>query len=132
MFSRIFSTRMTGARISTGRTFRIRFYRFPLLPSVNCYYGALKKLWGVERVTALEARLAAVVVIPYDVDVCRAYARLKCEAKTAAGTDRVVGSNDLWVASCAIRHGLPLVSNNRKHFEGLPGLRPISQDLSSH
>ncbi len=92
------------------------------------YYGAVKKQWGVGRVAALETRLAAVVVIPYDIDVCRAYAKLKGEAKTAKGTDRVVGANDLWVASCAIRHGLPLVSNNRKHFEGLPGLRLISQD----
>lgn len=96
------------------------------------YYGAVKKRWGAERVAALEARLAAVVVIPYDIDVCRAYAKLKCDAKTTAGTDRVVGANDLWIASCAIRHGLPLVSNNRKHFEGMPGLHLISQDLSSH
>jgi predicted nucleic acid-binding protein len=36
------------------------------------YYGAVKKLWGAERVAVLEARLASVVVIPYDVDVCRA------------------------------------------------------------
>jgi tRNA(fMet)-specific endonuclease VapC len=83
-------------------------------------------------VAVLEARLAAVVVIPYDIEVCRTYAKLKNEAKTATGTDRVVGANDLWIAACAIRHGLPLVSNNRKHFEGLPGIRLISQDLSSH
>jgi tRNA(fMet)-specific endonuclease VapC len=96
------------------------------------YYGAVKKLWGGERMVVLEARLAAVVVIPYDIDVCRAYAKLKNGAKTATGTDRVVGANDLWIAACAIRHGLPLVSNNRKHFEELPGLQLISQDLASH
>jgi len=49
------------------------------------YYGAVKKLWGAERVAVLEARLAAVVVIPYDISVCRAYAKLKNDAKTAQG-----------------------------------------------
>ncbi len=97
------------------------------------YCGAVKKLWGVERLAVLEARLAAVVVIPYDIEVCKAYAKLKNEAKTATGTDRAVGANDLWIAACAIRHhGLPLISNNRKHFERLPGLQLISQDLASH
>jgi tRNA(fMet)-specific endonuclease VapC len=95
------------------------------------YCGAAKRQWGAERVAALEARLATIVVIPYDIEVYRAYATLKGEAKTATGTDRFVGANDLWIAACAIRHELPLVSNNRKHFEGLPGLRLISQDLSS-
>lgn len=59
------------------------------------YYGAVKRRWGAERMAVLEARLKAVVVIPYDREVCRAYANLKSEAKTATGTDRVVGANDL-------------------------------------
>jgi predicted nucleic acid-binding protein len=95
------------------------------------YYGAVKKQWEAERAAILEARLAAVVVIPYGIDVCRAYTMLKNEAGRATGAARVVGANDLWIAACAIRPGLPLISNNRKHFEGLPGLRLISQDLAS-
>jgi tRNA(fMet)-specific endonuclease VapC len=36
------------------------------------------------------------------------------------------GDNDLWTAALAIRWELPLVSHNRKHFEGIPGLTLIT------
>jgi hypothetical protein len=39
----------------------------------------------------------------------------------------VVATNDLWIASSAIRHGIPLISNNRKHFEKIPTLILISE-----
>lgn len=67
------------------------------------------------------------VVIPYDIEICRSYARLKNGIKTASGSDRVIGANDLWIAACAVRHGLPLISNNRKHFEAIPELILISE-----
>ena len=91
------------------------------------YYGAVKRRWGNRRMAILDARLRSVVIVPYDIDVCRAYARIKNNAKTDSGTDRVVGANDLWIAACAVRHGLPLISNNRKHFEGLPEVTLISE-----
>jgi tRNA(fMet)-specific endonuclease VapC len=91
------------------------------------HYGALKKKWGSRRLAVLNARMKAVVVIPYDIEVCREYARIKIEAKTLAGTDRTIGANDLWIAACARHHDLPLISNNRKHFEGLPGIILISE-----
>lgn len=34
----------------------------------------------------------------------------------------LIADNDLWIAACAIRHSIPLVSNNFKHFDGIPGL----------
>jgi hypothetical protein len=71
--------------------------------------------------------LKAVVIIPYDIEVCKTYARLKNDLKTPSGSDRVIGANDLWIAACAVRHGLPLISNNRKHFDGIPGLALICE-----
>jgi hypothetical protein len=72
-------------------------------------------------------RLQAVVIIPYDIEICKEYARLKNGMKNPSGSDRVVGANDLWIAACATRHGLSLISNNRKHFEGTPGLKLICE-----
>ena len=83
------------------------------------YFGAKRRAWGERKVADLKDRLRAVAIVPYDVDVCLAYAEIKaaCEAK---GTS--VADNDLWIAACAIRHSIPLVSNNYKHFKVIPGL----------
>ena len=91
------------------------------------YSGAIKKNWAIERLNLLEAQLRTVVIIPYDLEICKTYAKIKNELKTASGSSRVIGANDLWIAACAIRHRLPLITNNRQHFEGIPGLDVISE-----
>jgi predicted nucleic acid-binding protein len=88
--------------------------------------GAQLAGWGAKRIAGLEALLRTVVIIPYDLDVCRAYAKL-CALKQPNGTARTIAANDRWIAACAIRHGVPLVSNNRRHYEGIPGLTLISE-----
>ena len=91
------------------------------------YAGAAKAKWAADRIEALEQKLKLFVKVPFDSEVCRVYGKLKYGCKTADGSHRVVASNDLWIASCAIRHRIPLVSNNRKYFEGIPGLNLISE-----
>jgi predicted nucleic acid-binding protein len=81
-------------------------------------YGAEKRGWGAARRAELEARLRAAVVIPFDAEVCRAYAR----ARAALPAGYVVAANDLWIAACALRHAMPLLTNNRRHFEQIGGL----------
>ena len=49
---------------------------------------------------------------------------LKAEL-SAAG--HCVENNDLWIAACAVRHSLPLITNNRSHFEKIPRLSIISE-----
>ena len=34
---------------------------------------------------------------------------------------------DAWVAATALRHSLPLVTHNRRHFEHIPGIQSISE-----
>lgn len=95
------------------------------------YAGYRKKIskgeWKETQMAILEARLTMVVVVPYDIEVCRTYGILKSTLKNTDGSDRVVASNDLWIAACAVRHSLTLVTNNRKHFTGIPGLKIISE-----
>jgi predicted nucleic acid-binding protein len=38
-----------------------------------------------------------------------------------------LADNDLWIAALAVRHSVPLVSNNRTHFQRVPGLVLISE-----
>jgi predicted nucleic acid-binding protein len=91
------------------------------------YYGAVKRNWNPKTISSLEQRLRAAVIVPYDVEICKTYGRLRATLKTAPGSDRCIGQNDLWIAACASRHNLPLVTNNRKHFEGIPDLNLISE-----
>ena len=87
------------------------------------YYGAEKRGWSGKTLQNLQERLKAVVVVPYDAELCRTYGRIR--AAVAAGS--TVAPNDLWIAACAIRHTIPLITNNRKHFEPIPGLTLISE-----
>ena len=90
------------------------------------YSGLFRKGVGQAQFDALEAHLRALVVIPYNLDICKAYGRLGLE-KTDTGSDRVVAVNDRWIAACAIHHQLSLVTNNRRHFEGISGLNIITE-----
>jgi len=91
------------------------------------YVLAERRKWGSPRIHELDAHLQAAVVVPYDVDTCRAYAKLKTGLKSESGSARVVDNNDLWIAACAVRHALPLITHNRRHFEGIPGLSVVSE-----
>lgn len=85
-----------------------------------------KKKWGSKTLSGFLERLKAVIVVPSDDEVCREYGRLKARLQKAG---IVVADNDLWIAACALRHSVPLISNNRKHFEKISGLQLISLAL---
>jgi tRNA(fMet)-specific endonuclease VapC len=90
------------------------------------YHKKIKRgEWNQQHLDKLELRLRSLLVIPYDIEICRTYGHLKAHIKNRDGSDRVVGVNDLWIASCAVRHSLTLVTNNGKHFENIPGLSII-------
>lgn len=91
------------------------------------YALAERNKWGPARVLGLEAHLASSVVVPYDVEICRSYAWLKTHQKTPLGSVRVIDNNDLWIAACAVTYEMPLITHNRRHFEGIPGLNIVSE-----
>jgi tRNA(fMet)-specific endonuclease VapC len=95
------------------------------------YAGYEKRIrkgdWPEARRLKLESLLSGVVIVPYDAEICRTYGRLRATLKNPDGTDRIIAPNDLWIAACAVRHSLALVTNNRKHFQNIPGLTLISE-----
>jgi predicted nucleic acid-binding protein len=85
--------------------------------------GALAAGWGDARRIQLQARIDAMTVLPYDEQVIAVYARATSEAAALGHPlGQAVHSNDAWIAATAIAHEVPLVSCNRRHFAGLPGL----------
>jgi tRNA(fMet)-specific endonuclease VapC len=80
--------------------------------------------WGPAKIAKLEQSIARTGVIPYDMALCQTYAELRAKL---LGAGRPIGDNDLWIAATAIRHSIPLVSHNRKHYDEIPGLVLISE-----
>jgi tRNA(fMet)-specific endonuclease VapC len=87
-------------------------------------FGATWRNWNAARVADMRQKLREVVILPFDAEVCEDYARLKVAILSSG---RVMADNDLWIAATAVRHSMPLLSNNRRHFEGVPGLILISE-----
>jgi tRNA(fMet)-specific endonuclease VapC len=85
---------------------------------------SVKKGWGTKKISDLEQRIKTAIVVPYDLDLCRQFGQIKAELLKVG---RPVASNDLWIAACAFRHSIPLVTHNAKHFAGIPGLKVITE-----
>ena len=90
------------------------------------YYGSIKKGFVERTLASLEERIKSAVIVPYDQELCREYGRIR--HSLPAGV--TVGTNDLWIAACAKRHSIPLITNNRKHFDHIvkhAGLKMITE-----
>lgn len=71
----------------------------------------------------LVAYLRNYTVLPYDDALAWTWAELV--GKTCR--HRPMSLPDSWIAATALRHRLAIVTHNRKHFEGIPGLTVISE-----
>lgn len=69
--------------------------------------------WGPHNRSALAAWVAGVPILPGDEDVADTYGVLSAEAMKR-GRPRPM--NDMWIAACALTHGLPLATLNVKDF----------------
>jgi len=85
---------------------------------------SVKRKWSAKNCADLERRIRAAVVVPYDLELCRQFGKLKADLMSAG---RSIAANDLWIAACALRHGLPLVTHNLKDYDGIPGLKVVTE-----
>ena len=88
------------------------------------YFGAEKGNWGEKKRKKLETTLRNFVVIPYDNEIARCYGRLVTEQQRKGNS---IAPNDAWIAACAVRHGVPLVTHNTKHFKDILSLKVITE-----
>lgn len=96
--------------------------RIPLLSFVTVgelLRGAIQAGWGTSRRARLQARIDAMTVIPYDEVIVQSYAQVTADA-VARGhpLGQAVHGNDAWIAATAVAHEVPLLTGNRRHFEG--------------
>jgi predicted nucleic acid-binding protein len=90
------------------------------------YYGAERANWGEKKRQQLETQLRNYVVIPYDHEIARCYGRVTAEQRRKGNA---ISLHDAWIAACAVRHGIPLVTHNAKHFTAISELEIISEQI---
>lgn len=88
------------------------------------YEGMIGKPDQERQERDFEAFLADVEdVVPLDSQICRIFAAERQRLRSAGCT---VPDLDLLIGATAVRHDLTLLSNNRRHFRRMRGLRMIS------
>lgn len=73
------------------------------------HYGAEKNGWGEKRRLQLEEHLKNFVVLPYNNEIAKVYARI------VVGRERIgrpINWPDAWIAATAVWHRIPLVSHD--------------------
>ena len=68
----------------------------------------------------LEAFLSGVDTLGLDEEVCKRFGQLRGSMRKRRQT---IGDFDLLIAATALHHNLTLLTNNRKHFDGIAGLK---------
>ena len=85
---------------------------------------ALKSNWGPRRRAALQAHLQQFLTDPFDDALCVRWAEITVAAERQG---LPISHADAWQAATALHHGIPLISHNRRHYVGVPGLVLISE-----
>jgi tRNA(fMet)-specific endonuclease VapC len=84
------------------------------------YRWPLSRNWGEPRIAALREHLRSYVVLPYDDAMSWEWARIMSRK------GQPISLADAWIAATAVRHGLPLITHNPRHFQSIAGLEIIT------
>ena len=97
-----------------GKTLAVSF-----MTVAELYQWAYVRNWGESRLSRLEERLRAYVILPYDAELCKQWARVRVECQRQG---RPISTQDAWIAATALRHRCPLATHNRDDYAAVAGL----------
>ncbi|HKY54194.1 MAG TPA: type II toxin-antitoxin system VapC family toxin, partial [Anaerolineales bacterium] len=83
-------------------------------------HGAHRSLHREDNLTRLEVLFAAMTVLSFDEMAGRRFGHLKAELEEKG---EPLDDLDLQIASIALEHDLPLVTNNERHFNRIENLK---------
>lgn len=87
------------------------------------YQWAEQNRWSAANRAALDEFLSRFLIIPYDSDLARAWARVMTHARSIG---RRLDTADAWIAATATRHSIPLLTQDMDLARiKLPGLSII-------
>ena len=82
-------------------------------------YGAYKSNDPARNMTAVDALLATIAILPFESTAADAYGQIRA---TLEKSGQIIGPYDLMIAAQAIAHRLTIVTNNVREFSRVPGL----------
>jgi predicted nucleic acid-binding protein len=80
--------------------------------------------WGEQKRKRLETMLRNFLVIPYDYEIAKRYGFVVAHTKRIG---KPIPFADAWIAACALRYEVMLVTHNPKHFVEIPGLSLLTE-----
>lgn len=86
------------------------------------HYGAAKSQHQDKNSRALEQFVTPLEVVPFDDAAAQAYGAIRATLERA-GTP--IGAMDMLIAAHAVALAIPLVTNNTREFERVPGLTVV-------
>ncbi len=90
------------------------------MSAAELFQWAEMRHWGERRKADLETLLnRRYVVVGFELGLAKEWARVRAEAKEQG---HPIAVQDGWIAATGRYFGLPILTNNRKHFEHVAGL----------
>lgn len=83
-------------------------------------FGAEKSAYGDRNRAQLAVLAASFAHVGVDADTAREYGRIRTYLERSG---LPIGSNDTWIAAQALTIGATMVTDNRREFDRVPGLR---------
>jgi tRNA(fMet)-specific endonuclease VapC len=93
----------------------------PMIVVGELFFGVHKSARTGENRRRLLTFLDLISIIENDLEVAETYGKIKTQLRSQG---KPIPENDMWIAAIAMRHGLPLVTND-KHFNSVVGLDVI-------
>jgi len=106
---------------------RLKVYReeglsVSVVSLAELYEGVFRVPDREEKEKTLNDFLAGLVVLDLTRDVARTFGRLRAELR---GKGITVADMDLLIGSTAVYYGLVILTDNRRHYEKIPGVQLV-------
>jgi predicted nucleic acid-binding protein len=88
------------------------------------FQWAYVRHWGPVRWEQLEQSLKSYVVLPFDVNLCRLWGKVRSECRAKG---HPISPQDVWIAATALEYDLALVTHNPSDFESVAALKIIAE-----
>lgn len=89
----------------------------PFMTVTELYQWAELRQWRTMRIKNLEQKLSTYLIIPTDIELCRLWDKVRANRQKIG---RTIAPQDAWIAATALRHQIPLITNNPSDFQDIP------------